>query len=70
MKANVTVTGVSLTNVATQKVDWTPADRTTWGLVRDNGVCVLRIPPANNMVTLECESIPESALSLYFCIWD
>lgn len=70
LKANVTVTGVSLTNVATQKVDWTPADRATWSLVRDNGVCVLRIPPANNTVTLECETIPDSELSLYFCIWD
>lgn len=69
-KANKTVTGVSLTNVATQKVDWTPADRSTWEAVRDNSVCVLRIPPANNQVTLECSTIPESALSLYFCIWD
>ena len=69
-KANVSVAGVSLTNVGTQKVDWTPADRATWESVRDNGVWVLRIPPANNMVTLECEKIPSSALSLYFCIWD
>ena len=69
-KATKTVNGVSLTNVATQKVDWTPADRSAWVSVRDNGICVLRLPPANNQVTLECETIPDAALSLYFCIWD
>lgn len=70
MKANATVTGVSLTNVATQKVDWTPNTRADLVLMRDNGISVLRVPPANNTVTLECETIPDSALSLYFCIWD
>ena len=65
----VTVSGASASNV-NQIIDWTPANRTTWEVVRDNGVWCVPSVTADNTVVLQCDTVPSTSLSLYFSIFD
>jgi len=65
----VTVSGASASNV-NQIIDWTPANRTTWEVVRDNGVWCVPTVATDNTVVLQCDTVPSVQLSLYFSIFD
>lgn len=67
---NITVTGVSLANVATQMVNYLPANDEMLVAIGDSFLRCLRLPPAENTVTVKCDNAPEIDISLYFDIYD
>ena len=70
MTCTVEVPGVSLTDVATQRVDWTPSGDSDWTNIGKYGIRALRVPPEDGKVTMKCDALPEESISLYFCIFD
>lgn len=66
-QATVTVEGV--TTDTNQFVWWTAGD-SSFDVVADNKVRCLVNPTTANRVVLQCETVPESAIQLYFVIFD
>ncbi len=65
----VTVTGASASNT-NQIIDWTPANRASWDVMRDCNVWCVPTVVADNQVVLQCDTVPSAPISLYFGIWD
>ena len=67
---DITVTGVSLEHVATQMVNYLPVNDEMLVAMGDAFLRCLRVPPAENTVTVKCDSAPEIDIGLYFDIYD
>lgn len=65
----VTVTGASASNT-NQIINWTPANRTSWSIMRDCNVWCVPTVAADNQVVLQCDTVPSAQISLYFGILD
>jgi len=67
--AIVSVPGASASNT-NQRIDWTPANRTSWEEMRDCSVWCSPTVSTDGQVVLQCDTVPSVQISMYFCILD